>query len=90
MLAFDNVTSTNGSTISISPATNTLFSELTPVGAALGGAGNIYTMDTTTVKISGNLCKERVSVVIAGTSAATRARPRGLDPDPEMFCSWKW
>jgi streptogramin lyase len=47
VLAFDGATATtNGTTTAISPTINTLFSGISPIGAALDGAGNVYTMDT--------------------------------------------
>jgi sugar lactone lactonase YvrE len=46
VLAFDNATSTNGTTTPLSPTTNPLFTGITAASVALDGAGNIYTMDT--------------------------------------------
>jgi sugar lactone lactonase YvrE len=47
VLAFDNASSTvSGTATAIAPTTNAVFSGIAPVGVALDGAGNVYTMDT--------------------------------------------
>jgi sugar lactone lactonase YvrE len=83
VLAFDSATSTNGTTIGISPTTNSFFSGITPAGAALDGAGNIYTMDTTAEKIL-EFVQGAGSVVIAGSLPAG-ASQIAVDPSGNVF-----
>jgi polygalacturonase/pectin methylesterase-like acyl-CoA thioesterase len=83
VLAFDNATSTNGTTTNISPTANTFFSGITPAGAALDGAGNIYTMDTTGGKIL-EFVQGTGSAAIAAT-LPTGASQIAVDPTGNVF-----
>ncbi len=83
VLAFDSATSTNGTTTSISPTTNSFFSGITPAGTALDGAGNIYTMDTTAGQIL-EFVQGTGSAVIAGALPASASQIT-VDPTGNVF-----
>ena len=83
VLAFDSATSTNGTTTNISPTTNNFFTGITPTGAALDGAGNIYTMDTTGGKIL-EFVQGTGSAVIA-SSLPTNPSQITVDPLGNVF-----
>jgi len=69
VLAFDSPAASSGTAPTVT--TNSIFSGITPAGVALDGAGNVYTMDTTTGGRFLEYVQGTGSATIAGTLPTT-------------------